>query len=106
MDIQAMEKRIARKAITEAIKDGNKVSVWDGEAWALRKSIKINEIIAAMFSVDEERVHFSKNDSANGWIFFVHGNGLDVMSDWSESASKYAEAGLEASDKMAYAIYG
>ena len=58
--------------VKSALKCGHNVSVWDGEAWAERRSTNQKAIFAAIESVEEAqiRVH-DKDGNPLGWALIV-----------------------------------
>lgn len=85
---QRIELKIARRLIRDLLEHDPSwtICVHDGEGLALVGSRVERDIIAAMFSVDEEHL-IVRTDSGTkriGSIFMVYGNdGYDVMADWS-----------------------
>lgn len=57
-----------KNLIKYALKDGNVVSVNDGEEWAVKKSSKYTEIIEAIESVEEATIVIRNKDGEKiGW---------------------------------------
>lgn len=79
------EGRICSKLVKHALASGYVVSVHDGEEWAVSKSSKYTEIMADIFTTDENTVVFHDKDGNRiGSVFLVFGNdGYDVMADQS-----------------------
>lgn len=100
---QAVEKRIARQVITDAIKDGYSLNVFNGgDTYELpAPSTKVKDILGAMFATDDERLYFWKDGKRCGWVWFVYGNdGWDVVCDHSENV-QHIMGGAEAlADKL------
>lgn len=105
----AGEKAVVRAAVRNAIKLGHTVSVYDGEEWAVKRSISEKEVMAEIYATDMETLAFRKLDGELvGKLYLVYGNSAsEVMSDWSDCegmekilapairrADKYAELGL------------
>lgn len=99
------EGRIARKLVQHALASGYAVSVYDGEAWALKRSRKLADIMGALFSTDDDTLVFRDAEGARvGSVNLVYGNdGYDVISDygapdldaftvWMRPIDEYAEA--------------
>lgn len=83
-----IEAVIARKIVDYALKQGWYVSVYDGGEWALKRSIKREEILDALASTDEDTLRFS--DALNktvGRMWLIYGNGEDLISDYSDNSA-------------------
>lgn len=79
------EAKIARKTVEALLAAGYAVSVNDGEETTVDRSRNINEIMAAMFSTDEDYL-YAHADSYIGMVYFVYGNdGYEVINDYSTS---------------------
>lgn len=90
-----LERQIATKVVECLIKADFTVSVNDGEEIVLQYSTDVPAILAAMFSTDEDYllVHDRKSGRSRGWVRLLHGNGVDMISDYTinlESAIKDA----------------
>ena len=74
--------------VTDAIRSGCQVNVFDGEETVLRGSTDLKEIRAALFSVDEETIRFYDRQTGHrvGFVHLTHGNGgWDVVQDYSDN---------------------
>ena len=81
---QEIERQIARKVIDDALAAGYAIDVFDGEEDAIENSTDAEAIIAAMFSTDDDRLYFRKENEVIGWVWFIYGNsGWDVISDYT-----------------------
>lgn len=83
---QDIERKIVERVIDDALALGFLLSVDDGEGMPIRLSRDRAAILAAMFSVDEEKLILCTDDGVlakqHGWVFFVYGNdGWDVIAD-------------------------
>ncbi len=96
MDAQVrhdIEQQVARTAVESLTGAGYKISVFDGEAFALAKTDDVTAILDAMFSTDGDVLYVytppaAINESWEriGTVDFVYGNsGWDVISDHSLS---------------------
>lgn len=96
---QDIERKIVRRVIADALAAGFVLSVNDGEETVLKRSNDATAIEAAMFSTDEDFLHFVKDGKFVGEVHFVYGNtGWDVINDNHtslesvlEGATAYAE---------------
>ena len=81
----------ARKLIRAALKAGYVISVYDGEAFALKRSAKFEEISKALASTDYDVLHFRDATGERvGTATLIWGNEDDVISDWSDNAAMEA----------------
>lgn len=81
----ALEKRIASKIVHAALAHDWSVSTNDGESWNINKSRKFPEIMASLFTTDEDGLYFFDDQGRRtGWVILIYGNeGYDVVSDYS-----------------------
>ena len=79
------EKRIATALVTHALDRGYRISVNDGEDWPVKRSADKAEIMAALFSTDEDTIVLRSSAGEKvGWFRLIYGNdGWDVVSDYS-----------------------
>lgn len=90
------EARIINKLITAILKhgDGKLVArVFDGETWASDWTRDRAELQRCIASTDETRISIADFAGPNGFtrvgaVFLIHGNGEDVISDWSWTDDK------------------
>lgn len=82
------EKRMATALVTASIQRGFTVSVNDGGEWVVKRSTNKAEIMAALFSTDEDQIVIRDQDgNRSGWFQLIYGNdGHDVVSDYSDNA--------------------
>jgi len=77
-----LERRIVLSMIEHLVEQGFVlVEASDGE-----ERIKPKDNMEAMehvFGVDESHLYFQKPGFKSHWIFLVHGNGVDIISDYS-----------------------
>ena len=82
-----VERAIIRRACTDLIAAGLTISVFDGEATALKRSTSLPDIMVAIQSTDEDQLLIG--DCAGkriGMICLIYGNdGHDVIADHSVS---------------------
>ena len=99
---KAVEKRIASAVIRSGLNAGYAITVNDGEGMPVKRSADHDEILAAMFSVDEEHLEFSKDGKRVGWVFFVYGNdGWDVICDHTVNLSDILDDANRIADEVA-----
>lgn len=98
---QAIERAIARAAVSALIAGGFLVTVFDCEEYTLTDSGDVESILAAVFTTDDDRLYVRKvaaetpatHDSEFfGWVWFVYGNsGWDVISDYTTNLESLLE---------------
>jgi len=83
----AAEKRLATAVVDAILKRGFRVSVYDGEGWAVRRSNYLDHILKELFATDEDYIHIRTETNAKvGWFHLVYGNsGWDLISDYSDN---------------------
>lgn len=79
---QAIERRIVRKLVADALKAGYALSVNDGgEELAITDSRDAKAVLAALMNTDEDYLILRQGED-KGWVRLVYGNdGWDVICD-------------------------
>lgn len=79
------EKRMCTALVDGCLKRGYAISVSDGEDWPVKRSTDKAEIMAALFSTDEDVIVIRDSEGNKaGWFQMIYGNdGWDVVSDYS-----------------------
>lgn len=96
MSIQDINERaIASKLIEDMLSNGNTVSVWEGEDWAIYKSTDHAAIMEALASTDSDWIYvWSRNSEGKlirvGKVLLIYGNGNDLISDCSDNPATLA----------------
>lgn len=88
------ERQIIDAILDAALSRGLLVSVYDGEDWALNASDSRPAIAANVGATDATSLRFRDparfdqhgKPASVGSVFLVHGNGSDVISDYSDNA--------------------
>ncbi len=81
-----IEQEIVGALIRKALGLDYLVSIHDGEEWALVRSNDYAEIAAEIAATDETQLTFRLPDGKKvGWVYLVHGNGEDVISDHTDN---------------------
>lgn len=88
------ERQIIGAIITEALARGYAVSIHDGEEWALIRSTHRPTIEAEIGATDCTTLRFAKPGldetgkarKSAGSVFLVHGNGSEVIADYTDNA--------------------
>jgi hypothetical protein len=79
-----IEAAIIDKVITKALFNGYQIAVTDGEEKVLSRSIDINQIQKSTGHTEETWMWFYLDGVRLGFIWFVHGNEEDVISDCTD----------------------
>lgn len=80
--IREVEEKIIGKLVDDALAAGYTIKVNNGEEYFGPFSNK-EDVFGELFSVDDEHLALYSGETRKGWVFLVHGNGLDVISDYS-----------------------
>lgn len=81
--LSEVEARVVRALVDSALAAECTVSVWDGEAWALRSSRDPAAIEAALCSTEVDVLNLRRAGARIGTVTLVYGNGPDVVADYS-----------------------
>ncbi|MCE9984182.1 hypothetical protein LZ656_17560 [Leclercia adecarboxylata] len=111
MDVQVrhdIEQQIARAAVKSLASAGYKISVFDGEAFALAKTDDVSAILDAMFCTDGDVLYVYTPPTANnesweriGFVELIYGNsGWDVISDHSSSLESVLHSANALAEKL------
>lgn len=99
---QELEKRIATEVINEALRMGHAISVNDGEETTLTHSRIAGDILAAMFTTDEDWLFIMDGVKDIGWVRFIYGNdGYDVVNDYTTNLEELMRPANELAEKYA-----
>ena len=80
------ERAIIGLIVSDTLAAGHVVSVYDGEEWALKRSEKAQDIASEIGASDETQLRIRRADgSVLGWVLLIHGNGSDVICDYSDN---------------------
>lgn len=85
--MDAIEKRIARRAVKALLDAGYEVAVDDGEEVTVPHCSDIDKIMAALGTTDMDWLIAFKNNNSYARAVLIWGNGEDVLSDYSTSLS-------------------
>ena len=89
---QQTESKIIRKAAKALLTEGYSIRVHDGTEFATDKTTKITEIMAECFATDTTSfIVYDAMNTRAGWIQFIHGNGEDVISDYTTNLDTIME---------------
>lgn len=91
------ERRVIAAVLDEAARLGLRVSVWDGEEWVLKASDNFAAVRREIGASDTTTLRFRAASigtdgrrASVGSVFLVHGNGADVLADWSDNSATAA----------------
>lgn len=78
---------VVRSIVGSALAMGYKVSVHDGECWAVRQSTDKAAIMAEIYTTDQNTLSIRNNEGEKvGFVLLVYGNSAsEVMADWTDS---------------------
>lgn len=83
-NIPQVEREVATHLIDAALAHNWTVSVYDGEAWCLKRSSNRDDILAAIASTDADNIRFRDADGRNmGMVVLVWGNDQDIIADYT-----------------------
>jgi hypothetical protein len=95
-----MEREICKAAIEELIAAGYSISVRDDEYnVVIGRSRNVQKILGNLFVTDEERLEIYFESKYVGAVFLVHGNGPDVIADYSDKLEPDLKKAIALSEK-------
>lgn len=85
MKVETAEEQNVQRLIHLILQDGNLISIYDGEEYAIQWSQNEAAILTVMGATDEDTISvFDSNKKMRGWIYLVYGNAADeVVCDYS-----------------------
>ena len=80
-----LERIIVQRLISDLLDRGYSLGVNDGEETTLTHSSDMLEITSAMYSTDEDFLLVYRENANHpfGWVRLIHGNGRDIISDYT-----------------------
>lgn len=100
MKTQQIEKRIITQAARSLIEAGYSVRVYDGEEFATEKTTDLTAIMAEVFATEETYLYAYRGDTYAGLVWFIHGNGCDVMADNSAGLESVLQAATDLAETL------
>lgn len=95
-----VERAIARRFVLDALAAGYTINVDNGDGYELpMSSSSPKKILETMFATDEEDLIIFRKGKLYGWVQFIHGNGPDVISDYSTNLEPIMGGASELADK-------
>lgn len=84
--VDTTELAIVYKLVDLILSNSWTISVWDGEAFPVKRSNNKKTIIEAMFSTEEDTLVLRNSAGEKvGSIYLIYGNGEDLISDHSDN---------------------
>lgn len=107
------EQEIISAILLEAALSGFVVSLFDGEEWVAKQTADFALIQTLIGATDETKLRFrdpasldeSGKPSSVGYVVLIHGNGCDVISDYSDGPAMTAllSKAVAVADRLAVA---
>ncbi|UTH34280.1 hypothetical protein [Ectopseudomonas hydrolytica] len=103
MNTKEIETRIIRQAAQSLIDAGYWLQAQDGEEAAGERTRSAAAILAECFATDITNVIVYESADAKrskGWVQFVHGNGVDVVSDYTVNLEAEMAAASDLAERL------
>ncbi len=100
MKTQQIEERIITQAAKSLIEAGYSLRVYDGEEFATLHTTDLATIMAEVFATAETCLYAYQGDTYAGLVWFVHGNGCDVMADNSTALEGVLQAASDLAERL------
>lgn len=95
------ESKIIRKTAKALISEGYSIRVHDGTEFATDKTTKITEVMAECFATDTTSfIVYDAMNTRAGWIQFIHGNGGDVIHDYTMNLDDIMQPVIDYCDSL------
>lgn len=97
-----IEQKIIRRAVTDILGKGYKISLYDGGDFTVKRSIDLNLILNATQTTDRDMLKVYDGDALIGTIILIYGNdGHDVIADYSLSLEEVLKGASLLADELA-----
>ena len=97
-----IEQKIIRRAVTDILGKGYKISLYDGGEFTVKRSTDLNLILNATQTTDRDMLKVYEGDSLIGTIILIYGNdGHDVIADYSLSLEEVLKGASLLADELA-----
>jgi hypothetical protein len=97
-----IEQKIIRRAVTDILSNGYRVSVYDGGEYTVNRSTDLNLILNATQTTDSDALVVWDRDQNIGTITLIYGNdGHDVIADYSNSLEEVLKGASLLADELA-----
>lgn len=93
--VQATEKRIITQAAKSLIEAGYSIRVYDGQEFVTEKTKDVKAVMSKVFSTSGTCFYAFQDSGYVGRVWFIHGNGCDVIADNSLSLDGVLQAAQE-----------
>jgi len=72
------DRKCVHALLQAVLTDGNTVSVFDGEEWAVKRSTSIRAIKNELAAAEEDYIHVRNSDGEKlGWFWLIYNNGSE-----------------------------
>lgn len=97
-----IEQKIIRRAVTDILGKGYKISLYDGGEFTVKRSTDLNLILNATQTTDRDMLKVYDGDELIGTIILIYGNdGHDVIADYSLSLEEVLKGAGLLADELA-----
>jgi hypothetical protein len=97
-----IEQQIIRRAVTDILSNGYRVSVYDGGEYTVNRSTDLNLILNATQTTDSDALVVWDEDQNIGTVTLIYGNdGHDVIADYSNSLEEVLKGASLLADELA-----
>ena len=97
-----IEQQIIRRAVTDILGKGYKISLYDGGEFTVKRSTDLNLILNATQTTDRDMLKVYDGDALIGTIILIYGNdGHDVIADYSLSLEEVLKGASLLADELA-----
>ena len=97
-----IEQKIIRRAVTDILGEGYKISLYDGGDFTVKRSADLNLILNATQTTDRDMLKVYEGDELIGTIILIYGNdGHDVIADYSLSLEEVLKGASLLADELA-----
>ena len=97
-----IEQKIIRRAVTDILGKGYKISLYDGGDFTVKRSADLNLILNATQTTDRDMLKVYEGDELIGTIILIYGNdGHDVIADYSLSLEEVLKGASLLADELA-----
>ena len=97
-----IEQQIIRRAVTDILGKGYKISLYDGGEFTVKRSTDLNLILNATQTTDRDMLKVYDGDALIGTIILIYGNdGHDVIADYSLSLEEVLQGASLLADELA-----
>jgi hypothetical protein len=99
--LDPVEREIIDRVIDLALAADYSISVYDGEEYGVKYSKDKAAIIPEIAATDETTLRL-RSDTQVGYIYLIHGNGCDVLSDYSTCLDELLVPAIELAEEYSH----